>query len=365
MPTVTETSALRTPLCDLLDIRHALLLAAMAGGPNTPELVSEVSRAGGLGVLGLTGMTLDDATTATRAAIARSGGAPVGVNAQLAPRTPATGDPERIAAVLTRFRQELGLEPARETARKPAAAPLELLEAGVAAGASAITTFEDPSPAIPLARGAGIPLLAMVTTPDEAARAVAAGADGVIAQGGEAGGHRSAFVGIDVRSPRAEVGTLALVPQVVDVVGTKVPVVASGGIMDGRGIAAALALGASGVSLGTRFLVASESGIPECYRRAIADCPADGTVVTDALTGRYARWIRNRLVDELVEANAGTLGWGDQGASIADIRRAAAAQGRADILPMLAGQAAGLAGEPQPAAEIVARLLEQTRAARS
>src|SRR4029077_5151403 len=120
-----------------------------------------------------------------------------------------------------------------------------------------------------------------------------------------------------------------------------------------------------GVSLGTRFLVASESGIPECYRRAIADCPADGTGVTDALTGRYARWIRNRLVDELVEANAGTLGWGDQGASIADIRRAAAAQGRAEILPMLGGQAAGLAGEPQPAAEIVARLLEQTHAARS
>ena len=365
MGSVTEPSALRTPLCDLLGIRHALLLAGMAGGPNTPELVSEVSRAGGLGVLGLTGMTLEAATEATRAAIAGSGGAPVGVNAQLAPRSPATGDPERIAAVIARFRAELGLDPTGQPARSTAAAPLELLEAGVAAGAAVITTFEDPTPAIPLARRAGIPLLAMVTTPEEATRAVAKGADGVIAQGSEAGGHRSAFVGIDVRPAPPEVGTLALVPQVVDAVGADVPVVASGGIMDGRGIAAALALGASGVSLGTRFLVARESGIPECYRRALATCPANGTVVTDALTGRHARWIRNRLVDELVAANAGTLGWGDQGVSITELRRAAAAQGRADLLPMLAGQGAGLAGEPRPAAEIVARLLEETRAARA
>ena len=335
----------------------------MAGGPNTPALVSEVSRSGGLGVLGLTGMSLEAAAAATREAIAGSGGAPVGVNAQLAPRSPATGDPDRIAAVLAGFRAELGLAKASELAHNPGAAPLELLEAGVVAGASVITTFEDPTPAIPLARRAGIPLLAMVTTPREAMLAVAAGADGVIAQGSEAGGHRSAFVGIDVRPARPEVGTLALVPQIVDAVDSSVPVVASGGIMDGRGIAAALALGASGVSLGTCFLVARESGVPECYRRALADCPADGTVVTDALTGRHARWIRNRLVDALVEANAGTLGWGAQGASIAEVRRAAAAQERIDLLPMLAGQGAGLAGDSRPAAEIVARLLEETRAA--
>ncbi len=165
----------------------------MAGGPNTPELVSEVSRSGGLGVLGLTGMSLDAATAATREAIAGSGGAPVGVNAQLAPRSPATGDPERIAAVLAGFRQELGLWTARGTPHSQAAAPLELLEAGVVSGRFDDHDIRDPSPAIPLARRAGIPLLAMVTTPGEATLAVAAGADGVIAQGSEAGGHRSAF----------------------------------------------------------------------------------------------------------------------------------------------------------------------------
>ena len=113
--------------------------------------------------------------------------------------------------------------------------------------------------------------------------------------------------------------------------------------MDGRGIAAALALGAAGVSLGTRFLIARESGIPDSYREALARTPDDGTVVTDALTGRPARWIRNRLVDALVEADAGTLGWGRRRRLIADLRTAAAAQGRADLLPMLAGQGAALA----------------------
>jgi nitronate monooxygenase len=166
-----------------------------------------------------------------------------------------------------------------------------------------------------------------------------------------------------VRPVRQEVGTLALVPQVVDAVGADVPVIASGGIMDGRGIAAALALGASGVSLGTRFLIARESGIAACYRDALARTPADGTIVTDAVTGRPARWIRNRIVDALVAADAGTLGWGAQTAAVADIRRVAGEQGRADLLPMLVGQGAGLVGEAEPAAAIVALLLEQTRAA--
>ena len=358
---MSDRDVLRTSLCDLLGIRHALLLAGMAGGPNTPELVSEVSRSGGLGVLGLTGMTIDAAAGATRAAIARAGGRPVGVNVQLAARTPPTGDRERIAGVLAPFREELGL-PAEIGTPAAADSALALLETAIAAGASVVTTFEHPSPAVPLARRAGVPLVAMVISPEDAQRAVASGADAVIAQGSEAGGHRSAFAGSDGGVARCEVGGLALVPQVVDALRGRVPVVASGGIMDGRGIAAALALGAAGVSLGTRFLVARESGVPDCYRRALAACPTDGTVVTDALTGRPARWIRNRFVDALVEARAGTLGWGEQGAAIAEIRRAAAAQERADILPMLAGQGAALAGDPQPAATIVEQLVAQTRA---
>jgi nitronate monooxygenase len=356
------TEPLSTPLCDLLGIRHAILLAGMAGGPNTPELVGAVSRAGGLGVLGVTTTTVEATVTATRAALALAEGAPVGVNVQIAPRTEPTGDRERIAAVLAPFRAELGLPP-EPPAAAPVGTPIELLQASVDAGASVVTTFEDPAPAVPIARAAGIPLLAMVTSVADARRAVAAGADGVIAQGSEAGGHRSAFAaGENIRTV-PEVGTLALVPQVVDAVGDAVPVVATGGIMDGRGIAAALALGAAGVSLGTRFLGAREAGIADAYRQALVAAEQYGTVVTDAVTGRPARWINNRIVAALVAADAGTLGWGTQAAFTADLRKEAARQNATDLLPMLAGQAAALVGEPAPAAEIVALLVEQTRAA--
>ncbi|MDX6376077.1 MAG: nitronate monooxygenase [Gaiellaceae bacterium] len=353
---------LRTPLCHLVGIRHAILLAGMAGGPNTPELVGAVSRAGGLGVLGVTGTTVEATVTATRAALALADGAPVGVNVQLAPRTAPTGDRERIAAVLAPFRAELGLPP-EPPAPAPAGSPAELAAASVAAGASVITTFEDPTPVIGIAREAGVPVLAMVTSPAEARIAVGAGADAVIAQGSEAGGHRSAFAaGEGVRSV-PEIGTLALVPLIVDAVGDAVPVIASGGIMDGRGIAAALALGASGVSLGTRFLGARESGVADVYRQTLADAERYGTVVTDAVTGRPARWINNRIVAALVAADAGTLGWGAQAAFTADLRKEAARQNAAELLPMLAGQGAALVGEPLPAADIVALLVSQTRAA--
>jgi nitronate monooxygenase len=208
-------------------------------------------------------------------------------------------------------------------------------------------------------------LLPLVTTVDEAVRAVACGAAAVITQGGEAGGHRGTFGVGGAHGPVAPavVGTIALVPQVVDAVGPDVPVVAGGGIMDGRGIVAVLALGAHGVSLGTRFLASNESGAADAYAGALSGTPGEGTVVTDAVTGRPARWVRNRLVDALVEARAGTLGWGQQAQLVADIRRAAAEQGRADILPMLAGQGAALSGPREPAADIVARLVREAEAA--
>ncbi len=349
---------MRRELTDLLGIHHPILLAGMAGGPSTAELAGEVSRAGGLGVLGLSGMSLDAAVETTRAAVARADGGPVGANAQLAPSSPATGDRAQIIAVLAPFRAELGLPP-EPPAHPRAPSGLELLEAALGSGATVVTTFEDPTPAIDLAKAAGAPLLAMAITPGEALHAIAAGADGVIAQGSEAGGHRSTFVGAEVPATLREVGTMALLPQVVDAVGPRVPVIASGGIMDGRGIAAAFALGAAGVSLGTRFLAATESGIPEAYRRALAGSAADATVVTDAVTGRPCRLILNRIVSTIIEADVGTLGWGAQAALIADMRRAAAEQGRTDLMIMLAGQGAALAGVPTPAAEIMAELVAE------
>ena len=358
------SAGLRTPLCDLLGIRVPILLAGMAGGPSTPELAAAVMRAGGLGVLGATGMTVAGLQGAVARARELAPDGPVGVNAQLAGPTPATGERARILEVLRPFRRELGL-PDEPPELPPADSPVALVEAGLAAGASVITTFDDPAPVAAATRAAGARLLPMVTTVEEARRAVAGGADAVIAQGGEAGGHRGTFgVGGTAGPARpALVGTIALVPLVVDAVGPDVPVIASGGIMDGRGIAAALALGAQGVSLGTRFLGSAESGVADVYAAALARTAEDGTVVTDAITGRPARWVRNRVVDALVEADVGHLGWGSQALLVADLRRAAAEQGRADLLPMLAGEGASLSGTREPAAEIVARLVRESEAA--
>ena len=345
--------SLGTPVCDLLGIRVPILLAGMANGPSTPELAAAVSRAGGLGVLGASGLSC--ATLERQIARVRelAPGAPFGVNAQLAGPTPATGERARISAVLAPFRRELGL-PEDPPEPAEAASPLELIECALASGASVITTFDDPAPVAEATRAAGAALLPMVTTIAEARRARACRADGLIAQGSEAGGHRGTYGGGEARGG----GVMALVPQIADEA-AGLPVLASGGIMDGRGIVAALALGAQGVSLGTCFLGSVESGVADAYADTLPETRAERTVVTDLVTGRPARWIRNRLVDALVEADPGTLGWGRQAALVADVRRAAAEQGRADILPMLAGEGAAMSSAREPAAEIVARLVRE------
>ena len=330
------------------------MLAPMAGGFTTPELVAAVTRAGGLGTFGAMGMTAD----ALRADVARAlelGGPPVGINVLLAPPE-SRGDAGAMRAFFAPFRQELGLPPEPEApAGPPPDPPLALVEAGLEAGATVVSSaLGDPSPLVPLAREAGAPLVSMAATVEEARAHVAAGAEVIVAQGAEAGGHRATF-DVGPEGPPL-VGTFALVPQVVDAV--DVPVVAAGGVTDGRGLAAALALGAAGVSLGTRFLVAEESGAAPVYRERLLALRDTDTVVTDAVTGRPARWVRNRLVDALAGESPPHLGWGTQRAAVMDIWAAAAKAGDAELVPMLAGQAAALAGDVRPAEEIVADVVE-------
>jgi nitronate monooxygenase len=179
-----------------------------------------------------------------------------------------------------------------------------------------------------------------------------------MAQGAEAGGHRSTFAfGADDAGPL--VGTFALVPLVVDAV--DLPVVAAGGVADGRGLAAALALGAQGVALGTRFLLSREAAVAPAYRARLRMLDPADTFVTAAVTGRPARWVRNRVVEELLAA-PGTLGWPGQAAAIADVRAAAALAGDEERLPMLAGQAAALASGEEGAEAIVAELVADAEA---
>jgi nitronate monooxygenase len=217
-----------------------------------------------------------------------------------------------------------------------------------------------PAPWVDRVHAAGALVVAAATTVAEAEAVEAAGADIVVAQGAEAGGHRSTF-GTDPFDPLPLVGTMALVPAVVDAVG--IPVVAAGGIMDGRGIVAALALGAAGVQLGTRFLLAAESGAPPSYRRRLLRAIETETAVTDAYSGRAARGLRNAFIGTFDAPGVRPLGWPRQGAAAADIYRASM-DDDGDWAPLFAGQGVRLGRREQPAAEIVRELVEDTRRVR-
>lgn len=327
----------------------------MANGPSTPELAAAVSVAGGLGCLGITGLTASAAADEVRRSRTLASGRPIAVNVQIAPPRAAQADPDALRAHLAPVYDELGTGVASASRPDP---PEALLEAALDAGASAVSVaLGDPSVVAPLAAQLGVPLIASASSVAEAERAVAAGADVVVAQGAEAGGHRTTF---DVDSQALPlVGTMVLVPRIVDAV--DVPVAAAGGIMDGRGVAAALALGAQGTWIGTRFMLAEEAGTPVVQRDALASAADVDTLVTDRVTGRHARWIRNRIVD-LVEDGPGHLGWPGQAAAIGPIRKTAAERGDRDLLPMLAGQGAGMDARTMSAAEIVAELVRDARA---
>ena len=345
-------------LCEILGIRHPLILAGMAGGYTTPELVAAVSEAGGLGTFGLNAMTAEAAAADVARARALTA-APLAVNVLVAAPTPPDrrGDDPRSA--LEPLRRELGLPDEAPPAPRPAT-PRELVSAGLESGATVVSVgLGDPGDVHDLARAAGMPVIAMASSVEDAVRSVESGADVIVAQGAEAGGHRSSFdIPDDGEVPL--IGTFALVPQIIRAV--DVPVVAAGGVMDGRGLAAALALGAQGVQMGSRFLVAAESGAPEGYKRRLREARDSDTVITRALSGRPARGLPNRLVAALEAAGPPALGYPRQAVASADLRAAAAAADRPDLIALFAGQAAGLATGSPPAAEIVEEVVAEAAA---
>jgi nitronate monooxygenase len=237
----------------------------------------------------------------------------------------------------------------------------EQLAAALEAGASVFSfTFGIlPASAVAAVKARGMFLVGTATTVDEAVALEKAGVDAVVTQGAEAGGHRGSFA---AEFEVAMVGTISLVPQVVDAV--RVPVIASGGIMDGRGIAAALALGAQAVQMGTAFLVCDESGVPDAYKDAILKAREHETRLTRVFSGRPARGIVNRFMTE-VERTAGpgaVLPFPFQNALTRPLRSAAARQGRAEFLSLWAGQGVRMARR-RPAAQLVAQLAGETDAA--
>jgi nitronate monooxygenase len=197
------------------------------------------------------------------------------------------------------------------------------------------------------AKATGAVVIGNATSVDEARWLEERGADAIIAQGFEAGGHTGRFLGAD---PAEAMGLFALLPQVIDAV--SVPVIAAGGVGDGRGIAAAFVLGASAVQLGTAYLRAPETPISEAHRRRLAE---GRTVFTNLMTGGLARGLRGRLVDELGAVRSEPPPYPLASAALAPIRAAAEKQGEYGFGPMWAGQAAPL-GQSLPAAELTRKL---------
>src|ERR1700678_1970125 len=186
-------------------------------------------------------------------------------------------------------------------------------------------------------RAKGIVTIGAATTPDEAALLQDAGVDAIAASGFEAGGHRGSFLRT---AEDSLMGTMSLVPQVVDIV--DVPVIAAGGIGDARGVIAALALGAEGVQMGTVFLACEESGASRLHRETVRRRNAGHTALTKGFTGRLARGIHNRVMETLIHTETDILPYPLQRELVRNLAIAAEAAGRADLVPMWAGQSANL-----------------------
>lgn len=334
-----------------------------------PALVAAVSNAGGLGILPGVGLPPEELREQIRA-IRSLTTKPFAVNLLLhtalqPPIDPATvsdEDTRRVNAVLNGFRTKLGL--AASGARPPRAP--DVIDAALdVILTEKVPVFSiglgKPSPAqMERCRGAGAKVIAMAATVSDAVELASAGVDLVIAQGSEAGGHRSTWT--KRPSPQyAAVGTLALVPQTVAAV--NVPVVAAGGIVDGRGLAAALALGASGVLMGTRFIASRESIAPEFYKQRLLAAGADDTVITDAFTGLYARVLRNELTETYAALGAPVFPPVAQQLAQRDIGEASAARGTGEFYPMYAGQGCGAVADVPSAAELVRRTMAEARVA--
>lgn len=339
-------------LQDLFGIDAPIVLGPF-GGLSSVELTATVSELGGLGSYGLYGYSADrisDTVAALHSATRR----PFAVNLWLP-----TGDEvvpgdvdlgPAIEAVAPLF-HELGLE--------PPAPPIEFLPdldaqltAVLDAGPAVLSVvFGVPSERlVTAARSRGIRVLGTATTVAEAVALAAAGVDAVVATGAEAGGHRVSFLR---PAEQSLVGTFALVPQVVDAV--EVPVIAAGGIADRRGVAAAFALGASGVQVGSAFLRTRQSAATAVHRQAIANAPDTATVLTRAMSGRLARGIPNRAM-RAIETAGVIAPFPAQNWLTGLFRAEAGRRGDGELVSLWAGQAAGLAPSDD-AAEVFAELV--------
>jgi nitronate monooxygenase len=341
-------------LRDLLGVEHPIVQAPMMGSC-TPSLASAVANAGGLGSLGCGEKPADMVRREAEAIRARTNRS---FNLNFFIIGKQRTDPAVLDAARDRLKpwyDDLGLGDPPSELPDPGPgfdeARLEL----VLSLKPKVVSFHfghPPPPFVEAMKDAGIVLLSSATNVAEARALETAGMDAIIAQGWEAGGHRGSHA---PTAPLDGVGTMALVPQVVDAV--SVPVIAAGGIGDGRGIAAALALGAAGVQMGTAFLTCPEAATEPARRERLRHATDRDTLVTDAFSGRSARAMRSRYAEEM-ERNRQRLPQFPQMYALSGPIREAADDGDASFL--LYGQSAGLNRE-MAAADLVERLVRETR----
>ncbi|MGH7932915.1 MAG: NAD(P)H-dependent flavin oxidoreductase [Candidatus Binataceae bacterium] len=350
---------LRTKLCELLDIEYPILLAGM-GGASTPELAAAVSNAGGLGILGAAACGPDELhewIRRTRKLTAK----PFGIDTLLPSTVPSAGSAHKFKAELPQshidfakaFKQREHLaeyDPVKVRGRGMAfsrdffAKQIEvILEEKVPVY---VAGLGDPGFMVKEAHARGMKVMAIAGAIKHALRFVDSGVDIIVAQGTDGGGHNS------------RVGTIVLVPQVVDAVSPK-PVVAAGGIADGRGLVAALALGAVGVWCGTPFLATPESGIEDFQKAAIVEASSEDTMVTRSVTGKPARLIKNRWSEEFDASGLKPLPMPYQGFIAMPVLESGRQAERKEITPGFAGQAIGMIKKIRPAREIVEQMVAE------
>jgi nitronate monooxygenase len=334
-------------LIDLLGIELPIVQAPMAGAQGSAMAIA-VSESGGLGSLPCA-MLDPDKVRAEIGVIRQRTSKPFNVNFFC--HTPPLPDAARDAAWKARlasYYAEFGLD---VTASVPSVnrAPFDEPMCEIVEDLKPeVISFHFGLPAAHLLRrvkAAGCRVVSSATTAEEAIWLEAQGCDAIVAQGNEAGGHRGMFLTTSIET---QAGTFALLPQVVDAV--KVPVIAAGGIADGRGVAAAFALGAAGVQVGTAYLFTPEATITSMHRAALKEARDDKTALTNLFTGRPARGLLNRVMREVGPISNLAPAFPTAGGALAPLKKKAEAQGRGDFSSLWSGQAARLAVELDAAA---------------
>lgn len=336
-----------------LNIKYPIILAPMAGGITTSELVSAVSNAGGLGMIGAGYLNPEQTRQIIREIKERTSN-PFGINLFV----PEQGEVDEQSIVnaqtcLKKYREELHIQneqPVLSNQNNFKEQIQIVLEEEVPV---CTFTFGLPSEQIvKKLKNAGIFIMGTATTVKEAQIIEKLGMDMIVAQGSEAGGHRGTFL---EHPNKSLIGLMSLIPQIVDEV--NIPVIAAGGIMDERGAFAARCLGAEGVQMGTAFLTCKESGAHEVHKESILNASEDEVVLTSAFSGKKARGINNRFIREMESAERSILPYPYQNTLTKDIRKAAGEQNNPDFMSMWSGQSPRLSKNIS-AAELIKQVVD-------